>query len=95
VYDLPDTEVVKSTLATNVGKELAESPFIAVLRLDVEMAVNLPAIDIVENVMAVDEGFEYVDLLELRLSVASPQKWPAALLHCESLAGRRTSQRRM
>lgn len=51
--DLPDTEVIEATLASNFAEELLKAALITVFRLDVEMATPLPAVDVMEDMLCI------------------------------------------
>lgn len=92
MYDLPNAEIVEATLATNSTKEGFEGAFVAVLRLDVEMTVNHPAVDVLDNVLCSAKRLENPSLLESILSVFGSKERTATLLDGKGLPGRRGTE---
>lgn len=84
MYDLPDTEIVEAALSTNVGEEFPERAFVAIFRLDIEMSINLPAVDVVQDVIRGAQSLEDSNLLKFRQSITRTLEWTTTLLDRES-----------
>lgn len=91
--DLPDTEVIKTALASNFAEELLKAALVTVFRLDVEMTTPLPAVDVVEDMLRVSECLQNPDLLELDVSVTVALERASTLFDRIGPPGRRAAGR--
>ena len=78
--DFEDSEVVQSPGLSNLAQEFVQCTFFTVLRLDIEMKIMLPVVDIMNNMFSVRQSFQDSDLPKLVLPILWPVVWLLAFL---------------
>ena len=69
-HDLPDPEIVQTSLPADLSEKHLETTFLAKLRLNVEVTLLFPAIHEMNDVIGLTELLKHLDLLQLPATVS-------------------------
>jgi hypothetical protein len=82
---LVDTKVVAPAMSTNIGQKFGQGSLVTEFRLDVEVKVLLPIINVSDNMLRMRQRLENAHLTKLVFSILMPVVRLSALLDSKYL----------